>query len=380
MRPESLYYLFSPITRIKGVGASAAMALSRLLPAATTIGGGDPIVRDLLFHLPVGVVDRCFTCPLREAPDGAVGTWVVTVESHQTPPRSRFSKSPYKVICGNETGDITLVFFNASTDYLKQTLPIGASRVISGRVEHFDHRLQMTHPDIIAPVSQLEQVQKPDAVYPLTVGMTTRRIAKIVETALEKLPQMPEWISAETMEKYGWQSWAKSLQRAHHPESLEDMSPLAPARLRLAYDEMLASQLRLALLRQKMHAQPGRIIKGDGHLTGALRAVLPFALTHGQEEVEKEIAADMASGQRMARLLQGDVGSGKTVVALLAMLRAVEEGAQAALMVPTEIIAQQHYATLLRQTEMLGISVALLTGSIKGKKREQVLADIASGE
>jgi ATP-dependent DNA helicase RecG len=381
MRPESLFYLFSPVSRVKGVGDAMTEALVRLLPPAMVAGGSNlPIVRDLLFHLPVGIVDRGFTCPLGEVPDGVVGTFVVTVELHQPPPRGRAGRVPYKVICGNETGDITLVFFGARDEYIKQSLPVGQQRVISGRVEYFDHRLQMTHPDIIAPLAQLEQVRRCEPVYPLTVGLTARRLAKLIETSLEKLPVLPEWIAPALLEKYSWPAWHEALLAAHQPQSQEDISPTAPARLRLAYDEMLARQLHLALLRQKMQKQAGRVVHGGGALEDALRKALPFTLTHGQEEVLREIAADMASGGRMARLLQGDVGSGKTIVALFAMLRVVEQGAQAALMVPTEIISQQHFETLSKLVEKLGVHVVRLTGSIKGKKREQALAEIQSGK
>ena len=194
MRHPSLFHLFTPISRIKGVGAQASEALMRLLPAASQrSGGGLPIIRDLLFHLPSGMIDRRQTYPLREAPDGAVGTFIVTVQEHQSPKNSRFSKKPYKVICGNETGDIVLVFFHAKEDYLQGALPVGQKRVISGKVERFDFQLQMSHPDVIAPVSQLAEVQKPEAVYPLTVGLTSRRISKLVDEALAAMPELPEW-------------------------------------------------------------------------------------------------------------------------------------------------------------------------------------------
>ena len=379
MRDQSLFYLFSPITRLKGVGGATAKALERLLPAATALSGNPtPTVRDLLFHLPTGLLDRRFTCPLQEAPDGVIATFVVTVGAHHPPAASRYSKKPYKVECFNDTGDITLTFFNAHTDYIKQVLPEGSKRVISGRTEHFDYHLQMSHPDVIATVDKLADVQKPEPVYPLTLGMTSRRINKFVDDAIAHLPELPEWIdlknsppleggvrggviSSPTIAKgtphpnpppqggrgkNDWPKWKEALSRAHHPLSDEDLLPTCPTRTRLAYDEMLAGQLQLALLRRNMQQQPGEIIKGTGTLTAALLATLPFKLTHGQEQVLQEIYDDMQSGRRMGRLLQGDVGSGKTVVALLAMLRVIEQGFQTALMVPTEIIAQQHFETI----------------------------------
>jgi len=379
MRHESLYFLFSPVTRIKGVGGATSQALERLLPMATNIDGASmPIVRDLLFHLPVGIVDRRFTCPLVSAPDGVVGTFIVTVDEHQAP--KRHSKSPYKVICSNETGDITLVFFHTAGDYLAKSLPAGQKRVISGRVERFDGHLQMPHPDIIAPVSQLAEVQRPEPVYPLTVGVTSRRIGKIVDDAITKLPDLPEWIASEWLMAQKWPGWKAALKTAHHPEVTDDLSAETLARQRLAYDEILANQLHLGMLRRNMQHQAGELIKGTGKLSEVLKKNLPFTLTAGQEQVLKEIDEDMISGRRMGRLLQGDVGSGKTIVATFAMLRAVEQGLQAALMVPTEIIARQHYKTLSALLTPIGVEVVLLTGSVKGKERERVLADIASGK
>jgi ATP-dependent DNA helicase RecG len=382
MRPDSLYFLFSPITRIKGVGPSTAKDLVRLLPPMTAREeNAVPRVRDLLFHLPVGIVDRRFTCPLREAKDGVVATFVVQVDDH-LPPKRR-GKSPYKVSCSNETGDITLIFFHAGEDYLLKALPIGQRRVISGKVEHYEFQLQMTHPEVIAPVEQLAEVQKVEPVYPLTVGLTSRRIHKIVSDALSTLPVLEEWMDKDTITRHNWPDFKKALLQAHNPREELDLSPLSPARVRLAYDEVFANQLHLAQLRKNMQRQAGEKITGTGVLTEALKKSLPYKLTSGQEQAVKEISADLASGHRMGRLLQGDVGSGKTIVALLAMLRAVEQGLQAALMVPTELIAQQHYEVI---TSLLGtqhsalVTIVLLTGSVKGGARETVLSDIAGGK
>ena len=381
MRDESLFYLYSSITRLKGVGGATSQALMRLLPMATNISESTtPIVRDLLFHLPVGLLDRRFTCPLNEAPDGVIATFVVKIDKHVPPPAARRSRSPYKVHCSNETGEITLTFFHAHTDYIKQALPEGAKRVISGKTEHYDFHLTMSHPDIIAPVDKLADVQKPEPVYPLTVGMTSRRIAKFVSDALEKVAELPEWIDEECVSSHQWPAWREAIRIAHHPLTEDDLRPVAPARARLAYDEMLAGQMTLAMARRSMQHQAGEKITGTGELTEALLKSLPYKLTHGQIAVLKEICDDMASGKRMGRLLQGDVGSGKTIVALLAMLRVVEQGFQTALMVPTEIIAQQHFETISKLTHPMGVNVVLLTGSVKGKQREKVLADIASGE
>lgn len=383
MRHEILNYLFSGISRVKGVGGSTSEALCRLLPVSTTIAGAKiPIIRDLLFHLPVGLLDRRFTCPLVSAPDGVIATFVVTVETHLPSPTSarRYGKKPYKVICGNETGDIALIFFNPRADYLKQALPVGAQRVISGRTEKFDYRLQMTHPDIITTVDKLADVQKPEPVYPLTLGLSSRRIYKIVVEALEKTPELPEWLAPEMLTEKNWKSWKQSLLAAHNPQAQEDLQPVFAARMRLAYDEMLANQLHLAILRRNRQQQAGEVITGTGKLTEQLLQELPYKLTQGQVEVLTEIADDIASGNRMGRLLQGDVGSGKTIVALLSMLRAVEQGLQCALMVPTEIVAGQHFEVISNLVSKLPVSVALLSGRVKGKERKEILDNLASGK
>ena len=356
MRDEKLNILFTPITRVKGVGGAAAQALGRLFPAATSLlGGGFPIIRDLLFHLPISVVDRRFTCPLVSAPDGVIATFVVKIVSHHPPQLigRQYGKKPYKIICSNDTGDITLVFFNANEDYLKQMLPIGYQRVISGRVEKFDYRLQMTHPDVIATPDKLAETMRVEPVYPLTVGLTSKRISKLLTEIFLKLPDLPEWILPETITQNNWKSWRETLIKAHNPEIPEDVLPTSPARLRLAYDEMLAGQIHLAILRQNRGKQAANIITGTGELTAELLGKLPYTLTAGQLKVLQEISADMASGNRMGRLLQGDVGSGKTIVALLSMLRAVEQGYQCALMCPTELIARQHYEVISELLELL---------------------------
>jgi ATP-dependent DNA helicase RecG len=382
VRDSLLNYLFSPVTRIKGVGATTAKALERLLPAATSMNGAQlPIIRDLVFHLPVSLVDRRFTCPLREAPGGVIATFVVTVDAHQPPKQRRFGKMPYKVICSNDTGTLTLVFFHARDEYLKGALPVGAQRVVSGRTDTSAFELQMVHPDIIAPVAELAQVQRPEPVYSLTLGLSSKRIATLVEQALAKLPPLPEWQARTGAHAQGWPGFAEALQQAHHPEQPEDLLPTAPARQRLAYDELLARQLHLALLRRNRQRQPGVVIAPAHAYARSLLAALPFSLTGAQQAALADIRADMASGQRMGRLVQGDVGSGKTLVALLAMLDVAECSRQSALMAPTELIARQHYEVIARLVASAGsnLAVVLLTGSVKGAERKDALEKIARG-
>ncbi|MBF0129056.1 MAG: ATP-dependent DNA helicase RecG [Alphaproteobacteria bacterium] len=368
MRPESLYPLFAPVTSLTGVGPRLAKLFEGLAGAH---------VVDLLWHLPSGLIDRRFTPRVAEAPAGVVATVTVGVDAHFPPASPR---QPYRVRCMDETGFLHLVFFHAKADYLLKALPPGETRVVSGRVEHFNGEVQITHPDHIAPLADAVRLQTVEPVHPLTAGLVAKVVGRAVAAALKRAPDLPEWLDPALVRREGWLSWREALLAAHAPQGEDDLLPTAAARMRLAYDELLANQLALGLVRLALRRQPGRSVAGDGRLRRRVLDTLPFSLTGAQERGLREIEADMAGEGRMLRLLQGDVGSGKTVVGLLAMLSAVETGAQAALMAPTEILARQHFATLSPLAEAAGARVALLTGRDRGKAREATLAGLAGGE
>ena len=368
MRPAILNPLFAPATVLPGVGARTAAAYERL---------AGPLVVHLLWHLPSGLIDRRHAPKVAEAEAGATATLTVRVDRHQPSPDRR---RPTKVYCSDETGTLTLVFFHAKGDWLRQRLPEGSVRVVSGRVEHYGSEIQMAHPDHIAPLDQRESVQTVEPIYPLTAGVTLKPMTRAVRAALARAPAVPEWIEPRLVEARQWPAWNQALATAHAPESGADLEADTPARSRLAYDELLANQLALALVRRSARGGRGRAIVGDGRLRRAVEGALPFRLTESQRTAAGEIADDLANERRMLRLLQGDVGSGKTVVALLAMLVAVEAGAQAALMVPTELLANQHAETLGTLLADSGVSHALLTGREKGREREKTLAALAAGE
>ncbi len=369
MRPEKLFPLFKPVTSLDGVGPRIAKNIERL--------AGERIV-DLLWHLPSGIIDRRYAPKIAEAHPGTVATITLRVDRHVKPGNPRL---PYKVYAGDESGEIALVFFHAHGDYLRKMLPEGEERVVSGKVEHFSREIQMTHPDHIGTLDEIERLQVVEPVYPLTAGVTLKTLAKAVEQALEAAPEMGlEWIDEAFVARQTWRPWRDALLAAHHPKSESELEPLAPARARLAYDELLANQLALALVRLNMRKLPGRSVRGDGSLRKDVLAALPFELTASQTQSLAEIEADMAAPSRMLRLVQGDVGSGKTVVALLAMMAAVESGGQAALMAPTEILARQHLASLQPLAEAAGVSIGLLTGREKGKARAAVLDPLAGGD
>ena len=368
MRPSVLFPLFAPARALPGVGPRLAPALERLAGAR---------VVDLLWHLPTSLVDRRYAPTVAAARAGTVATLTLRVDVHQPPATQR---QPHRVICSDSTGHVTLVFFHPRADYLASVLPPGETRVVSGSLERYGDELQMTHPDHIVPLAERERVLTVEPVYPLTAGITARVLAKVVQAALARAPELPEWQDTAYLRRQCWPTWRQAILAVHSPADASDLEPASPARARLAYDELLANQLALALVRQRIRRVPGRSIAGDGRLQAKVRAALPFAFTPSQEQASSEIAADMASGSRMLRLLQGDVGSGKTVVALQAMLAAVEAGAQAALMAPTEILARQHHATIEPLAAAAGIEVVLLTGRDKGRSRERRLARLASGQ
>ncbi|MCK6453867.1 MAG: ATP-dependent DNA helicase RecG [Alphaproteobacteria bacterium] len=367
MRPPILFPLFANVSALPGIGPRNAKLFEKL---------AGPHVVDLLWHLPTGLIDRRFAPKVMEAPEGAVCTLTLRIHKHEPPGTPR---RPYKITASDDSGFISLVFFHAHTDWLRRALPEGETRVVSGRIERFAGRPQMTHPDHIGTLEELATLQAVEPVYPMTAGVTPKLLRKAVHAALERTPELPEWQDAALLQRRSWPPFRAALQAAHAPESDADLLPTAPARQRLAYDELLSNQLALMVIRARQRKQAGRSLKGEGRLRQALLRALPFRLTGAQNRSIAEIEAEMASPTRMLRLLQGDVGSGKTVVALFAMLNAIECGAQAALMAPTEILARQHHATIAPLAERIGLSVTLLTGREKGRARDAVLAGLADG-
>jgi len=367
-RPQVLFPLFAEVTALPGVGSRIARLIARL---------AGPRVVDLLWHLPNGIVDRRFSPPVAEAQEGRVATLTVRIERHFPPERAR---RPYKVRCRDASGTINLVFFHLREDYLRRVLPEGAVRVVSGRIERYGDEIQMIHPDHIVPPEEAARIRRVEPLYPLTEGLTQKPLAKAIRAALDRAPDLDEWLDPAFRERQGWRGWREALRAAHAPADEAALDPLAPDRARLAYDELLANQLAIALLRAHHRKRPGRPLSGDGRLRETVARALPYRLTAGQLRAIDEIAADLAGPHRMLRLLQGDVGSGKTVVALFAMLIAVEAGAQAALMAPTEILARQHHAVLAPLAAAAGVEAALLTGRDKGKTRKERLATIAAGD
>ncbi|HEY3797103.1 MAG TPA: ATP-dependent DNA helicase RecG [Caulobacteraceae bacterium] len=367
MRPQILFPLFAPVTSLKGVGARVAPMLERV---------AGPLVRDVLFVAPQGVVRRERTKAALAIP-GEEQTFVLTIASHVRPGRSTH---PWKVRAFDDTGFITLVFFGGQSRRLAEAHPKDARRVVSGKVERsdFDGELQIVHPDYLWPAEREDEVPEVEAVYPATAGLPSRAVRRFALEALERAPELAEWQDGAWLAQQRWSGWRAALEALHHPQTEADLSLQSPMRRRLAFDELLAHQLALAQRKSARRAQPARAIAASG-LAGRVEADLPFKLTGAQVRTLTEIRADLAAGERMSRLVQGDVGSGKTVVAMLAMADVAAGGLQSALMAPTEILARQHYETLSGPLASHGVKAVLLTGRDKGAGRADKLTALASG-
>jgi ATP-dependent DNA helicase RecG len=374
MRPALLNPLFAPVTSLAGVGPKQDKLFRYLLDREAT-----PRLVDLLLHLPASVIDRRARPKIRDAVPGTVVTLEVTVDRHRpTPPRN--PRAPHLVYASDETGDVVLTYFRAQPGYVEKLLPVGSKRYVSGTAQMYDGTLQITHPDRVVDEAGFAKLSGIDPVYPLTEGLALGSLRRAVAQALQKLPKLPEWISPEVIRRCKFPPIAEAFHRVHTPVELTDILPDGAFWSRLAFDELLAGQLALALVRAQLRRPAGDRHAGDGHLRKKIIDALPYALTASQRQAAAAIADDLRQPVRMLRLLQGDVGSGKTVVALLAAAAVTEVGKQAALMAPTEILARQHIKTITPLAERAGLRVAILTGREKGKERKDILARLEAGE
>ncbi len=367
-RPEALFPLFAGLETLNGIGPKTAEAMGNL-------GLSRP--RDLLFHLPYSGVSRARRGTVQGATTGEVVTVAARVLRHTAPTgRGR----PYRVMVEDAQVSFPLVFFHARDRYLQQILPVGEERIISGKVEFFDGIPQIAHPDHVVPMDEESTIPAFEPTYALTAGVTAKQVIKGVASALEHVPELPEWIDNSLMKQKGWPDWRRALHTAHHPKDMGDLAAEAPARTRLAYDEFFAHQLTLALARASRREKPGLPSVATGRLQRRVLAALPYRPTGAQERAIREISDDLARPVRMNRLLQGDVGAGKTLVALMSLLVAVEAGGQGVMMAPTEILARQHMEGLQPLAESAGVVIELLTGRDKGKERQAKLDALAQGK
>jgi ATP-dependent DNA helicase RecG len=359
--------MFEHVTRLPGVGPRVGLLIEKV---------AGPNIIDLCLHLPSGLVDRSYRPDVAVAESGRIATLEVRVIEH----RPGSGRRPYRVLTEDDTGEIELVFFHARQDWISKQLPLGETRIISGTVERYQGRAQMAHPDYITPVGGEDALPLHEPVYPMTAGLAPKTLRKAIDAAVERVKDLPEWLDGPLKVERSWADWREALAASHKPRGRSDLEPDAKPRERLAYDELLANQLALALIRRRRTRGAGRALPLSEDRLEAARQALPFKLTIGQNQALSEVLGDMKSGKRMQRLLQGDVGSGKTVVAFLAALAAVENGGQAALMAPTDVLARQHARTLTGLGDKVGVRVDVLTGRDKGKARQAKLMALADGE
>ncbi|RKT34198.1 ATP-dependent DNA helicase RecG [Roseovarius halotolerans] len=367
-RPEALFPLFAGLDTLEGVGPKTVQNLAALEVTRP---------RDLIFTLPWTGVDRRKRATVQGAEIPGVVTVEVVVGQHRAPARRG---GAYRVTVEDAATSFQLVFFHARDDYLRRILPTGARRIVSGKVELFDGVAQMVHPDHVLLPEEAGEIPDFEPVYPLTAGVTQKMMRKAAQAALTRLPELKEWIDPAQKAQAGWPDWAEAVRRAHDPQEQRDLSPADPARERLAYDEFMAHQMTLALARARLRRAKGRATMGTGALQAKVLEALPYELTGAQTRAISEIAGDMAQETRMNRLLQGDVGAGKTLVALKALLIAVEAGGQGVMMAPTEILARQHLQGLRPLAEAAGVVIEILTGRDKGAERRAKLKALAAGD
>lgn len=373
MRPSLLDPLFAAITTLPGVGPKVEKLFRHLL------GRDDvPRIADLLFHLPTGTIDRRARPKLRDVVPGTVATVEVTIDRHRPSPPNR-PRVPYLIYASDETGDLVITYFHARADYLEKLLPVGEKRYVSGTTALYDGMLQMVHPDRVVDEKGLAALPMVEPVYPLTEGLGLNQVRKAADAAAGKIPKLPEWQDAAWLARNRLPAFDAALLTLHRPQEPADIAPQGPAWTRLAYDELLASQIALMLLRAHLRRQSGRGSAGDGRLRKQIVSALPYSLTLSQHKAIETVVADLGKPERMLRMLQGDVGSGKTVVALLAAAAVIESGRQAAIMAPTEILARQHLKTIAPLADAAGLHVAILTGRERGKERAAILERLENG-
>ena len=365
MRPQILFPLFAEVSSLKGVGP-------KILPLVQKLAG--PLVRDLAFLSPAGLIMRQ-PMTAANAVEGQVGIFEIVIDRLIVPGKPGV---PIKVRASDDTGFVHMIWFGGSAQHIDRLLPRGQKRLVSGKVERFNAEVQIVHPDIFTP-EQAGEIAAIEPVYPATAGLSSRVVRKLVQAALTHAPDLPEWQDPAWLAKTCWPGWRAALEALHAPTCEPELEPDAPARQRLAYDELLAHQLALARRRRARQITPGPRI-APGEASARLLAALGFDLTGAQQQAVAEIRRDLASGEQMGRLLQGDVGSGKTAVAALALADTAASGFQAALMAPTEILARQHWQRLAPMLEAAGVPTILLTGRDTPAERRARHAALASGE
>ncbi len=366
-RPEILFYLFKSINILNGVGPKISNILNKFL--------GNRII-DIIFHLPVNITDRRYSTKIASAESGKLVTLELKVGKHIYPKNKRL---PYRVNCYDDSGDIDLVFFKSNKVYLKKILGENTICVVSGKIEIYNKKRQMTHPERIGTIEQLDEIKSVEPVYPLTAGLSQLMINKLIKQIIPSIPNVPEWNSEEIMKKRSWVSWKKSLEILHTPNNINEIDSTFYARERLAFDELLANQIALSIIRNKIKRSKSKKINGKSELKNKVLDNLDFELTASQKVTIDEIINDLSSNSPMIRLVQGDVGSGKTIVSLISMIHVIEAGYQTSIMVPTALLANQHYKNFIKLTKNLKINIKLLTRLTNESEKKEIYKELKNG-
>jgi len=374
-RPDILTPYFASLRSFKGVGPRLSALLDRLFDMRET---GEAIVADLLMHMPERAIDRRAQVNIANAEVGQICTLKLHIDSHKPAPKGKRS-IPHRIEAHDESGEISLIFFGNNGGWVERMAPVGEIRHVSGEVAIFNGKKQIVHPDYVVAPDKFDTMPMVEPVYPLTHGLSHKNLNQLNKAALKTIPELGDWIEEPQINANNWPSFTNAMGLVHNPQKPEDLNIDGPARMRLAYDEYLAGQLTLQLIRSQMVIEKGIARNITGKLSVRLLEQLPYSLTNGQKKAIKEISRDLQSTDRMARLLQGDVGSGKTIVALMAMVACVETGAQSALMAPTELLANQHFNTLKPFCDALGLNIVLVTGKMRAAPRREALEKIANG-
>ena len=364
MRPKILYSLFSNTISIKGIGPKYAKLIERLC--------GKYLI-DLIFHKPVAYIDRRNSPKICDLKNDTIATLIVNIDSHVP---SFNKRMPYRITCSDESGQISIVYFNIRGPYIKKILPVGSKRVISGKIEIYKDSFQMTHPHHIADVEELEKIKSIECIYPLTTGLTSRSIKKAINSSLKITDKLPEWIPENILKNNDWETWSNSIKKLHNPDKIYK-NHSSPHLERLVFDELLSHQLTIRLIKNKINKIKGNVLEKNGSIIEKLENILEFKLTNDQKKAIDEISNDLSSSNKMLRLLQGDVGSGKTIVALFAILQSLENQKKSVLMAPTELLAEQHFNTIKEYVSQLDLSCSLITSSTK--KEHDFNSDILIG-
>ncbi|PPR78425.1 MAG: ATP-dependent DNA helicase RecG [Alphaproteobacteria bacterium MarineAlpha2_Bin1] len=366
-RPEKLFFLFKSVNSLNGVGPRIGNLLKKFL--------GDRLI-DILFHLPVNIIDRTYSSNISLAEPGKIITLELTVGSHIIPKNKRL---PYRVNCFDQSGKIDLVFFKSNQKYLKQILPCNKKCIVSGKIETYNGNKQITHPDRIGSIDQLNEIKTIEPVYPLSAGLTQKILNKLVKQITKNIPDLNEWHREEIIIKNSWTSWKESLQISHNPKNYLELKNNFFTRERLAFDELFANQIALSIYRKKIKESVSQGIIGDKSFIKKVIDNTGFKLTNSQFSAINEIISDLSSSSPMIRLLQGDVGSGKTIVSLISMLYVIYAGYQTAIMVPTSLLANQHFKNFLKLTHNLKINISLLTRLTNEKEKKKIHNNLKNG-